>query len=67
MSMLQDLAERPREVSEVLLLECRLCLVAKKVERGQKRALGKRTEKEVFVVAGAGRHACNEGIEQEEG
>jgi hypothetical protein len=37
--MLQYLAERPRKVAEVLLVECCLALVTEKVEGSQKGAV----------------------------
>lgn len=66
MSMLQDLSERSREVSEVLLLECRLRLIAEEVEGGQKGALGERAEKELLPVGGTRCNACQDGIERPE-
>jgi hypothetical protein len=64
--MLQDLSQRSREISEVLLLECRLGLVTGEVERREKGALRERSDKETLVVASARDNTCYGGIEQQE-
>ena len=62
--MLQDLSERSRKVSEVLLFERVRAFVASEIERGQKSVLGKGPKQESLTVVGTCRDECNQGIEQ---